>query len=442
MLASQTEGVNQTKTRCASQSGDDTIAQRNLTSGRQAALRCIPLAAAALLMFSAARAEDAAPVDLLAFSNGALIERTSAPYDDSWHGIWLLDEDVHTGWANDVSIKPPFEIIISVPDQSRFTRFVFDTASVETPERAAKDIDIFISDQSTPAGFTNVMSVKLGPASDGQGFDAPPGTVGRWLKFVLKSNYGDAQYVEVMNLHGFGVPIAVSPLPSVSGTYESEAYGKFHLAQSGAQLTGCYEYKGGLVQGGLEAHLMRLTWSEENGAKSGPAVMVATRDGRGFHGLWRLDGPGEGWHDNWLLRKISNDVGSCPHWRPVGAKTNMLADSLSQQGRVRLYGINFDTDSDRLRPDATPTLDQLAAALKGNAAWRIMVEGHTDSTSTPAHNKDLSARRAAAVKTYLVTAGIPAARLETSGFGQDKPLAPNDTALGRSQNRRVEVVRE
>jgi len=115
---------------------------------------------------------------------------------------------------------------------------------------------------------------------------------------------------------------------------------------------------------------------------------------------------------------------------------------LAHTGRVRLYGITFDTDSDRPRPDATPTLDQVAAALKANPDWHVTVEGHTDSTSTPAHNLDLSARRAAAVKAYLVAAGIDAGRIATSGFGQDRPVADNGTALGRAQNRRVEIVRE
>lgn len=187
---------------------------------------------------------------------------------------------------------------------------------------------------------------------------------------------------------------------------------------------------------------MRLSWSEEKGAKSGPAVMVATRDGKGFQGLWRMDDGSDTWHDNWLLKKISNDVGSCPHWQPANAATNMIATGLSQTGRVRLYGINFDIDSDRLRPDASAALDQLKAALASNAAWRLKVEGHTDNTSTSAHNLDLGTRRAASVKAYLVSAGIAASRLATAGFGQDKPVAPNDTSLGRSQNRRVEVVRE
>ncbi len=402
----------------------------------------LALSLAMTLPGSVAQAEDAAaPIDLLAFSNGGLVERVSSNYGGGWQGIWLLDEEPATGWASEEGAKPPFEIVVSVPEQSNFTRFSFDTASTENPERSAKDVDILVSDESATAGFRPVMSVVLKPAADGQGFDVPTPAVGRWVKFVVKTNNGDDKYWEVMNVHGIGTPVTHTPLAAVSGTYASEAYGKFHLQQTGAQLAGCYEYDGGLVQGGLDAHLMRLTWSEQGGQKHGPAVMVQARNGKGFQGLWKLDGD-SGWHDNWVLKKISNTIGSCPHWKPVGAKGNLIANDLAQTGRVRLYGITFDSDSDRLRAEAKPTLDQVVAALKTNAAWKIKVEGHTDSTSTPPHNRDLSARRAASVKAYLTAAGIADGRLATEGFGQDKPVAPNETALGRAQNRRVEMVRE
>lgn len=72
---------------------------------------------------------------------------------------------------------------------------------------------------------------------------------------------------------------------------------------------------------------------------------------------------------------------------------------------------------------------------------KLLIEGHTDSSGGAAHNLDLSARRAASVKAALVAGGVPAAALGTQGFGADRPVASNDTVSGRSQNRRVEVVR-
>ena len=87
-------------------------------------------------------------------------------------------------------------------------------------------------------------------------------------------------------------------------------------------------------------------------------------------------------------------------------------------------------------------LPALLGALKANPDWKVSIEGHTDSTGNAAHNLDLSQRRAASVKIALVAAGIAADRLTTAGFGQTKPVASNDSAIGRAQNRRVEVVRK
>ncbi len=407
------------------------------------------------LLAAGARADDT-EVDLLAFSNGGLIDHTSGAYG-GWSGLQLLDENPATGWANPQNTKPPFEIVVSVPERSRFIRFGFDTASTENRERSARQIDILISDQSATGGFQKAMTATLATAADGQSFPLPTPVEGRWVKFMVVSNHGAPDYWEIMNVHGYGValtntPLTNTPLTNVSGTYDSAAYGRFHLAQSGAQLIGCYEYRGGVVQGGLEAHLMRLTWTEDGDNNTGPAVMVQTRDGKGFQGPWRNErsSPNSAWQENWVLRKVSNDVGFCPHWRPsgstpaagAGGSGNLVAAGLAHAGRVRLYGITFDTDSDRPRPDAAPTLDQVIAALKANPGWHVTIEGHTDSTSTPAHNQDLSARRAASVKGYLVAAGIQAGRIATVGFGQDHPVADNATSLGRSQNRRVEIVME
>ena len=413
-------------------------------------MRPLPFLLCLLLLALPARADDT-EIDLLAFSSGGLIDHTSGDYG-GWSGLNLLDENAFTGWANPEGRKPPFEIVMSVPERSRITRFGFDTASAESAERSAKEVDILVSDQSGSAGFQKVMTVDLEPAADGQVFPAPAPVEGRWIKLVVRSNHGADDYWEIMNVHGYGVALTNTPLKDVSGTYASTAYGRFHLAQSGAQLIGCYEFSGGVVQGGLEAHLMRLTWTEEGQGNTGPAVMVQTRDGKGFQGMWRrdTDSPNSGWYQNWVLTKVSNDVGSCPHWRPPGSGSsaaaggsgNLVASGLAQTGRVRLYGITFDSDSDRPRPDATPTLDQVAAALKAHPDWHVTVEGHTDSTSTPAHNQDLSARRAASVKAWLATAGIDAGRIATVGYGQDRPVADNATALGRAENRRVEIVRD
>lgn len=125
----------------------------------------------------------------------------------------------------------------------------------------------------------------------------------------------------------------------------------------------------------------------------------------------------------------------------INAGGRELYDALSADGRVATQGILFDTGSDRIKPESTPTLQEIADMLTQHADLKLTIEGHTDNVGSAASNKSLSEQRAAAVKTYLVSKGIDAARIETAGLGDTKPAAPNTTPEGRQQNRRVELVR-
>ncbi|HEX6090066.1 MAG TPA: OmpA family protein [Gemmatimonadales bacterium] len=125
----------------------------------------------------------------------------------------------------------------------------------------------------------------------------------------------------------------------------------------------------------------------------------------------------------------------------INAGGRELYDALSADGRVATQGILFDTGSDRIKPESTPTLQEIADMLTQHADLKLTIEGHTDNVGSAASNKSLSEQRAAAVKTYLVSKGIDAARIETAGLGDTKPAAPNTTPEGRQQNRRVELVK-
>lgn len=401
---------------------------------------------AAFWLGASAFAQDAAPppkeeVNLFALTQAALVEK-EGPASNGWEALHLTDDNSATGWANETGSKPPFEIVLSLPERSEIRRLEFDTDQAENPERSAKDVDILIADGPT-AAWRPVMSVVLDEKKDHQSFTPPAPVAGQWVKFVIKTNHGDPKFWEIMEARGFGVALAETPPPNVSGTYESAEFGKFHLQQDGAQLVGCYDHKQGLVQGGLENHLMRLQWTETDGTTvtHGPALMILARDGKSFRGFWGHDGDAalEG---RWNLKKLNDTVGSCPHWSPKGTTANIVSTTLAKEGRVRLYGINFDTNIDTPRADAKPTLEQLLESLKSNPDWKITIEGHTDSVGTPEKNQDLSQRRAASIKAYLVKGGIDEARLTAAGFGQTKPVASNDTDVGRAQNRRVEVAKD
>ncbi|MGI9078089.1 MAG: OmpA family protein [Gemmatimonadaceae bacterium] len=138
----------------------------------------------------------------------------------------------------------------------------------------------------------------------------------------------------------------------------------------------------------------------------------------------------------------NNDLPSFITNFKVAAGGKPLYDALSEKGRVATQGVYFDSGSDKIRPESTPTLKEIGAMLKEHADLKLTIEGHTDNVGNAQANHDLSHKRAAAVKAFLVSSyGIDAGRLEATGFGDKKPLAPNTTPEGRQQNRRVELVK-
>jgi OmpA-OmpF porin, OOP family len=116
---------------------------------------------------------------------------------------------------------------------------------------------------------------------------------------------------------------------------------------------------------------------------------------------------------------------------------------ISSSGRYVTHGILFDTDSDRMKAESAAVIQSIARGLENNPNLKLLIEGHTDSVGNADHNLDLSRRRAEAVKSVLTSQfNIDPARLSTSGLGATKPIDSNDTPQGRSQNRRVELVKQ
>ena len=119
---------------------------------------------------------------------------------------------------------------------------------------------------------------------------------------------------------------------------------------------------------------------------------------------------------------------------------SVLSDSKTTTYNV-CADVLFAFNRASIRPKAERVLRQVARSLAKRSADRsIQVDGHTDTTGSPSYNQRLSMRRAAAVKQWLVAEGnIPAARIETAGYGETRPIASNSEGSGRSRNRRVVV---
>lgn len=117
-------------------------------------------------------------------------------------------------------------------------------------------------------------------------------------------------------------------------------------------------------------------------------------------------------------------------------------NKLVTEGKFTTRGIQFDSGSDRLKPESYGVLKEIAGALTDNPAMRVKIIGHTDSDGENAANLDLSKRRAESVKKALSTEfSVGADRMETDGKGEESPAGPNDSAEGKANNRRVEFVK-
>lgn len=119
------------------------------------------------------------------------------------------------------------------------------------------------------------------------------------------------------------------------------------------------------------------------------------------------------------------------------------ASALAKECHLRPYAIQFDLDRPTLRPEAVPSLEKLANVLKARSAPAVEVQGHMDNVGPAgdAARQALSEARARSVAAWLVANGVPAAKLSAKGYGKTRPIAANDSDLGRAMNRRIEIVR-
>jgi outer membrane protein OmpA-like peptidoglycan-associated protein len=381
----------------------------------------------------------AEPVNLLSLQEGCQPVVVPPTYA-GWDAQNMLDDGPMTGWASEKGAVMNNVFVFEMVAEATLERFEFDTAHNDTPGSAAKDISIEVSRISAKEGFEQILQASLENSADGQKYEVSKKLPARWVRLTIATNYGSPDYSEIFSLRGFGEKPAIKMLGAISGTYATN-YSNFHVRQQGTALTGCYEYSEGLLDGAIEGRVMKITWRESGGKdRTGPAVMVYSEDGQTFKGYWWVKGSEKEAPSVWNGTKTSKTVGTCPHW--TGSLGGELKRQLDISGRARVYGIRFALNSATIEQDSLPILAEVLALLKIETSLKLSIEGHTDSTGSADRNATLSQQRAESVKAHLVAGGIVADRLSSSGFGASAPLADNGTELGRSQNRRVELVRK
>ncbi len=118
----------------------------------------------------------------------------------------------------------------------------------------------------------------------------------------------------------------------------------------------------------------------------------------------------------------------------------VISEEIIKRVNLAAKNVFFATASDKLLAQSNKRLNDVVTILNENPTYKVQIDGHTDDQGNDAYNQDLSDRRAASVKAYLVGKGIAEGRLSSAGYGESKPVADNKTAKGRAENRRVEMT--
>jgi outer membrane protein OmpA-like peptidoglycan-associated protein len=207
----------------------------------------------------------------------------------------------------------------------------------------------------------------------------------------------------------------------------------------GAMLFYCIPHDGHRIQHDLTAQ-SKAVLSHLSVSSSGLAV-----DGRdvtltGYAGTPEVsDGTVRMVQAIWGVRTVNRNILKRPEPpKPVVTQQQAHEAAASITGILKLRNVEFYTNSERLTPLGQRTLNQVAEVLAKYRGMPVEIAGHTDSQGDAASNLELSRKRAAAVKQYLIDKGIAGSTLTDAGFGDTKPIASNATAAGRQENRRVE----
>jgi peptidoglycan-associated lipoprotein len=123
-----------------------------------------------------------------------------------------------------------------------------------------------------------------------------------------------------------------------------------------------------------------------------------------------------------------------------GKATSTVTVTVAMREVIMFEDVHFAFDRFNLSPEALKILDDAVTKLQADPTITVTIEGHTDSIGTNEYNLALGERRANSVRDYLTKRGIAAGRMKTTSFGEERPIATNDTAAGRAMNRRAHLA--
>ncbi|MDR1678614.1 MAG: OmpA family protein [Prevotellaceae bacterium] len=402
----------------------------------------------------AVNAQEKQLFNVLSIPNGAYI--VSAPESQfsveetsnqigNWTKEAIIDGTSYKGWNSSEEAKFPLVFVFELSEECVIEKFGFNNeCEQEYKGICAKNLIVEVSSESADAGYTTVLEPVLEEYADTKYFDIEP-VKARWVRVSILSNYGNKTNTELMEIEALG-SYASEEVKAINLTGDwTSTWGTVSIRQNGASIKGCYSFRNGKISNaGFDRRIVSFKWDEtrkDGKTESGQAVLVVNEDGSRLNGIWSF-GDNLKKYGIWTFkRKAGVDVPTqCYQVDSAALESDRLRRELELNGKLTMYGINFETGSATLKAESYPVLNEIVGLMKDFPTIKINVVGHTDSQGAHDLNVRLSTNRAESVKNYLIEKGIEANRLQAFGKGPDVPVADNSTQLGRAANRRVEFV--
>ena len=178
---------------------------------------------------------------------------------------------------------------------------------------------------------------------------------------------------------------------------------------------------------------------EQKGAGTGAVIGAVAGQILGRDSKATAIGAGLGALGGYIWSKNMEDKKRAMEQATAGTGTVVTQTADNQLKLSIPNDISFDTGRADIKPNLRPILDQFAQGLGQQPSMEVRIVGHTDNTGSDAINNPLSVDRANSTRNYLTARGVSGARIQTEGQGSYQPIASNNTAEGRSRNRRVEI---
>ncbi|MDR3706533.1 MAG: OmpA family protein [Paludibacteraceae bacterium] len=391
--------------------------------------------------------------NVLSLPNGAYIVKAPNSYTTvsetsnrivEWTKEAIIDGTTYKGWNSREDEKFPLEFVFELSEECSIEKLGFNNeCEREYKGICAKGIKVEVSTTGAESGYTTVLEPKLEEYAATKYFDIKPVNA-RWIRISILSNYGNKKNTELMEIEALGSYVN-EDVKSINLTGDwTSTWGTVSIRQNGSSINGCYKYRNGkITNAGMDRRILSFKWVEDGQGNAGQASLVVNEDGTRLNGIWSF-GENLKKYGIWTFTRKGDTPTQCyqvDETKKVDEeKQSRLKTEIESTGKLTIYGINFETGSANIKPESYPTLDEIFNMLKDNAAMKLSINGHTDNQGSRERNQKLSTNRAESVKTYLVSKGITADRLEAFGKGEDFPIADNETQLGRAANRRVELI--